>query len=65
MHDGSIETLEAVVDFYNRGGDSQRPTKSPRIRPMGLSDTEKSDLVQFLHSLSGAPTPETLPVLPR
>jgi cytochrome c peroxidase len=65
MHDGSLKTLEAVVEFYNRGGDSTRPTKSPRIRPLGLTENEKSDLVQFLRSLSGPPTPETLPVLPR
>jgi cytochrome c peroxidase len=65
MHDGSLETLEAVVDFYNRGGDSTRPTKSPRIRPLGLTATEKHDLVEFLHSLSGVPTPEPLPILPR
>jgi cytochrome c peroxidase len=65
MHDGSLETLEAVVDFYNRGGDSTRPTKSPRIKPLGLTATEKDDLVKFLRSLSGAPTPEPLPILPR
>jgi cytochrome c peroxidase len=65
MHDGSLETLDAVVDFYNRGGDSGRPTKSPHIKPLSLSDTEKGDLIQFLRSLSGTPTPETLPLLPR
>ena len=65
MHDGSLETLEAVVDFYNRGGDSTRPTKSPRIKPLGLTTTEKDDLVKFLRSLSGVPTPEPLPILPR
>lgn len=40
-------------------------TTSPRIRPLSLTDAQKSDLVQFLRSLSGPPNPETLPVLPR
>ena len=49
MHNGSIETLKAVVDFYDQGGGK---TKTAGLKPLGLSDTEKADLVAFLESLS-------------
>lgn len=52
MHDGSIPTLEAVVDYYNQGG-VPNEALSPKIRPLGLTDTEKQDLVAFLKSLDG------------
>lgn len=51
MHSGVLYTLDEVVDFYNRGGDSG-PNKSALIKPLGLSDVEKKDLVSFLESLS-------------
>jgi cytochrome c peroxidase len=51
MHNGIFYTLEEVVDFYNRGG-GQGPNKSSLIKPLGLSDPEKKDLVAFLESLS-------------
>jgi len=52
MHDGSLTTLDAVVDFYDKGG---RPNANlfPIIRPLGLSPEEKRVLVTFLQSLSG------------
>lgn len=53
MHDGSIATLEAVVDFYDRGG-GELEGKSPLIAPLGLSHDEKQALVAFLRSLDGA-----------
>ncbi len=64
MHDGSEDTLERVVEFYNRGGIGN-PNLSKEIKPLNLSDQEKRDLVTFLESLTGevnniAP-PETLP----
>lgn len=36
MHDGSLATLEEVVDFYDRGGIAN-PTLDPRIRPLNLT----------------------------
>jgi cytochrome c peroxidase len=53
MHDGSLPTLEAVIEFYNQGG-IPNPKLDPRIRPLDLSDQEKSDLLAFLKSLTGA-----------
>jgi len=52
MHNGVLPTLEAVVDFYNRGG-VPNPLIDPRIRPLGLSEREQRDLVAFLRALTG------------
>jgi len=52
MHDGSLATLEDVVDFYNRGG-GKNPYLDASIAPLGLSAEEKKDLVAFLKALSG------------
>lgn len=52
MHNGALPTLEAVVDFYNRGG-VPNPLIDPRIRPLGLSEREQGDLVAFLRALTG------------
>lgn len=55
MHDGSIATLEAVIEHYDRGG-VRRPSLSPDMFPLGLAAQEKSDLVAFMRSLSGPAT---------
>lgn len=51
MHDGSISSLEAVIEHYNSGG-ATHPNKSALIRPLQLSPQEKASLVAFLKSLS-------------
>ncbi|MHB0955689.1 MAG: cytochrome-c peroxidase [Pirellulaceae bacterium] len=51
MHDGSMESLEAVVDFYNEGG-TPNPNLSPGIRPLFLSKAERGKIVKFLGSLT-------------
>ena len=51
MHDGSVATLEAVIDLYDRGG-IDRASRSPLIFPLGLSTAEKADLMAFLHTLT-------------
>jgi cytochrome c peroxidase len=53
MHDGSLATLREVVDFYDRGGNSN-PGLDPFMFPLYLSEREKEDLVAFLRSLTGA-----------
>lgn len=52
MHDGSLATLEDVVEFYDKGG---IPNKNldERIKPLRLSEQNKKDLVEFLKALSG------------
>jgi cytochrome c peroxidase len=52
MHDGSLANLEAVVDFYDRGG-KPNPHRDPLIQPLRLTLQEKEALVEFLRSLSG------------
>jgi cytochrome c peroxidase len=64
MHDGSLLTLEAVVDHYNYGG-VDRPSRSDLVKPLGLTEQEKSDLVAFMRTLTGSADPTTIPVLPR
>jgi cytochrome c peroxidase len=64
MHDGSLPTLEAVIDLYDRGG-IDRPSRAEDIRPLHLSKDEKADLIAFLHTLNGTAKPYPLPVLPR
>lgn len=65
MHNGTFYTLEEVVDFYNAGGTPDAfGTKSPLIRPLGLTQREKADLVAFLNSMSGSEVLEDVPKLP-
>lgn len=50
MHDGSLKTLEEVVEFYDRGGGAN-PHLDPAMKPLRLSGEEKQALVAFLKSL--------------
>ena len=63
MHDGSIATLEEVIDHYQAGGrtiqtgefagiGSTNPFKSEFISGFKLSESEKQDLLEFLRSLT-------------
>mgnify|MGYP006088094319 CR=1 FL=1 len=63
MHDGSEASLKDVVDFYNRGGDVKE-NRSPLITPLGLTDAEKKELVEFMKALEGEPIIISIPVLP-
>ncbi len=51
MHDGSIATLEDVVEHYMSGGKAH-PNKSELIKPFALTKREKADLIAFLKSLT-------------
>jgi cytochrome c peroxidase len=53
MHDGSLATLEEVVEFFDAGG-APRPGRATGLRPLLLTRQEKRDLVAFLRSLTGA-----------
>ena len=63
MHDGSIQTLEQVIDFYSsagrniesgeyRGDGRANPMKSNFVKGFELNEEEKQDLLAFLHSLT-------------
>jgi cytochrome c peroxidase len=50
MHDGSLKTLEDVVEFYDRGGRPD-PDLDPAVKPLGLTADERAALAAFLKSL--------------
>jgi cytochrome c peroxidase len=51
MHDGSLETLWDVVEFFNKGGE-RNPFLDAEMKPLGLSESEVEDLVNFLAALT-------------
>jgi cytochrome c peroxidase len=53
MHDGSIASLEEVIEYYDKGGDENR-FKDSAIFPLHLTQQEKKDLVAFLRSLTSS-----------
>jgi cytochrome c peroxidase len=63
MHNGIYKTLADVVDHYDRGGDI-KDNLDPNMQPLSLSAQEKSDLVNFLKSLTGTRMLVSLPALP-
>jgi cytochrome c peroxidase len=52
MHDGSLATLDDVVEFYSAGG-RPNPHLDPRLRPRHFAPDEKRALVAFLRALTG------------
>lgn len=52
MHNGRMMNIRQVIEHYDRGGSAPESLK-PEIRPLGLSEAEKDDLVAFLTALNG------------
>jgi cytochrome c peroxidase len=63
MHDGSEGSLEAVVRYYNKGGNAA-PGRDKAIKPLNLSDNEIEDLVAFLGALTD-PVKVAAPAIPK
>jgi cytochrome c peroxidase len=63
MHDGSLKTLREVIDFYDKGG-IPNPHLSTDMKPLQLTEQEKTDLIAFLQSLTGEMAEITEPKLP-
>jgi cytochrome c peroxidase len=65
MHDGSLATLEDVVEHYDKGGNAN-PGLDPDMKKLGLTAQEKKDVVAFMKALSGETKKldELLPKLP-
>ncbi len=63
MHAGQIATLRDVVIHYNDGGIA-RPSRSPDVGNLGLTDQDIDDLVAFMRALTSEDEPVTIPVLP-
>src|SRR5258708_34496758 len=51
MHDGSLPTLDAGLDHYVRGG-RRSPNQDRRIRPLTLTDSERTDSLALLSSIT-------------
>jgi cytochrome c peroxidase len=64
MHDGVFKTLEEVVDFLDQGG-GHNPNLSPLLKPLGLTQPEKADLIAFLNALTGEQSKFEMPKLPK
>jgi len=60
MHDGSLQTLRQIVDFYAGGGNSN-PYLDREMKTIHLDGQERSDLVEFLKSLTGEIPPNVGP----
>jgi len=54
--DGRAPTLESVIEFYDKGG-VPNPNLDGGMRPLGLAEQEKKDLVEFLKALSSDDLP--------
>ncbi len=63
MHDGRFDSLRAVVDYFDRGGDDKHGV-DPEMKPLGLTEDEKNSLVDFLESLSAPSPTAVVPELP-
>lgn len=63
MHDGSVKTLEEVIELYDRGGEPN-PWLDIKMKPLNLSKQEKADLLEFMKSLEGDWQPVEEPSLP-
>jgi cytochrome c peroxidase len=51
MHDGSISSLEEVIEHYSKGG-NKHPLQNKSIVEFRISESEKKQLVSFLKSLT-------------
>jgi cytochrome c peroxidase len=67
MHNGAFFGLDEVIDFYNEGGGTNdfAANKTRILKPLGLTDDEKEDLLMFLESLSGEEILMEAPKLPK
>lgn len=63
MHDGSLRGFEAVIEHYEKGG-TVRPSLSNEIRPLELSAAERTELIEFLHTLKGEALQRPRPDVP-
>jgi cytochrome c peroxidase len=65
MHDGSLATLEEVVEHYDKGG-HPNPSLDKEMKKLNLTAQEKADLVAFMKALTGETKKldELLPTLP-
>jgi cytochrome c peroxidase len=65
MHNGVYQTLEEVMDFYNKGGGTglglDVPDQTLPPDPLGLDKQEISDIIDFMKALNNTNAPEKAP----
>ena len=59
MHNGALQNLKDVVEFYNKGGIKEsgkmkNEMLSPLMFPLNLSENEMNNIVDFLKTLTGS-----------
>jgi cytochrome c peroxidase len=54
MHNASAKTLHDVLVHYEKGG-IERPSRSPLMMPIQLTEQERGDLIAFMETLTEAP----------
>ncbi|MDH5257921.1 MAG: c-type cytochrome [Gammaproteobacteria bacterium] len=64
MHNGEFGTLKEVIEHYNSGGKKNLGNLDPNMQALHLSKKEKSDLLEFLLSLTGDAMEVSIPQLP-
>jgi cytochrome c peroxidase len=64
MHDGSLASLDEVVDFYDRGG-RVNPNLDPDLHPLRLTNAEKRALIAFLRAVSANQAREVVEAMDR
>ncbi|MFK7945457.1 MAG: cytochrome-c peroxidase [Paracoccaceae bacterium] len=62
-HNGSVYDLEEIIRHYMTGG-IQRPSLSPLMRPLQLSERDVDDLLAFLETLTAEEAAVPTPILP-
>ena len=51
MHNGSLTTLDDVIDHYAAGG-AGHPNQDPRVTPFELNEGQRADLLAFMQALT-------------
>ena len=64
MHDGSLTSLRDVVEDYDVGGRVKRDDFQLFLKPLKLTEQEKSDLLSFLETLTSEDEVIATPSLP-
>jgi len=64
MHNGVFGSLEETIEFFNKGGGDD-PNKTPLMKPLHLTDDERSALESFMkEALKGEMVIVKMPEVP-
>lgn len=64
MHNGKFGSIEDTVNHFAEGGHA-KALQDPLLKPAGLSDQDKKDLIEFLKALEGEPIQWEMPSIPK